>query len=338
MRRSFFPVLVAVSLFLTSTRDAASAADAPTKLFIAQGAISSNVTPLWFAKEHGIFRKYGLEVDNVFIIAGRAAQAMMAGQVAVGLIGATHVTNVVTAGGDLTMILGLQNRLDYLFIARPTVKGPEDLKGKKVAIGTPSGSASLGTYIALEHLGLNPRRDNIVLLYAGGVPERLAALRAGSVDATSLSPEFGQIVTSEGYRVLVDTGKENIPFQSSGLVVSRKFMKSNPQLVENTVRATIEGVAAIHNPANRRAVEQTLAKNLRLDKPERVEKAYLELLKELPRKPCPTLEGVASVLKLMAQHGLNPKAAQLKPEDVVEMSLCRRLDESGFIDSLYRGF
>ena len=115
-------------------------------------------------------------------------------------------------------------------------------------------------------------------------------------------------------------------------------MKANPQLIENTVRATVEGVAAIHNPANRRAVEQTLAKNLRLDKAERVEKAYLELLKELPRKPCPTLEGVASVLKLMAQHGLNPKAAQLKPEDVVEMSLCRKLDESGFIDNLYRGF
>ena len=338
MKLSPLPALLAVSLLLSSAHGAAGATEAPTKLLIAQGAISSNVTPLWVAKDHGIFRRYGLEVDNVFIIAGRAAQAMIAGQVAVGLIGATHVINVVTAGGDLTMILGLQNRLDYLFIARPSVKSAEELKGKKVAIGTPAGSASLATYVALDYLGLNPRRDNIVLLYAGGVPERLAALRAGSVEATSLSPEFGQIVTSEGYRVLVDTGQENIPFQSSGLVVSRKFMKSNPQLIENTVRAIVEGVASIHNPANKRLVEQTLAKHLRLDKPERVETAYRDLLKELPRKPCPTLAGVASVLKLMAQHGLNAKAAQLKPEDVLDMSLCRRLDESGFIDKLYQGF
>ena len=328
---------LALNLAFPSLHTTANAAESLTKLFLAQGAISNDVTPLWFAKDQGLFRKYGLDVDNVFIIAGRAAQAMLAGQVPVGLIGATHVTNAVTAGGDLTMILGLKNRLDYLFIARPSLKSPAELKGKKVAIGTPSGSASLGTYIALDYLGLNPRRDNIALVFAGGVPERLAALRSGSVEATSLSPEFGQIVTSEGYRVLVDTGKENIPFQSSGLVVTRKFMKSNPQLVENTAKAIIEGVAAIHNPENKRIVEQTIAKYLKLDKTERVEKAYADLRRELPRKPCPTLEGVASVLKLMAQHGLNPKAAQLKPEDVVEMSLCRKLDDSGFMDRLYRG-
>jgi NitT/TauT family transport system substrate-binding protein len=326
-----------VHLFVSALIPTTWSGEPSTKLLLAHGAINSNVTPLWIAKDQGLFRKYGLDVDLVFIIAGRAAQAMLAGQVTVGLVGATHVTNAVTAGGDLTMILGLQNRLDYLFISRPTIRGGEELKGKKVAIGTPSGSASLATYVALDYLGLSPRRDNIVLLQVGGVPERLAALRAGSVEATSLSPELGQVVTSEGYRVLVDTGKENIPFQSSGLVISKKFMNSHPQLVENTAKAIVEGVAYIHNPANKKIVERTIAKYLRLDKPDRVERAYQDLRKELPRKPCPTIPGVASVLKLMAQHGLNPKANQLSPEDVLDMSLCRRLDESGFMDRLYPG-
>lgn len=307
-------------------------------MLFAYGAISNNVTPLWIARDQGFLRKYGIEADLVFIIAGRAAQAMLAGQVALGLVGATHVTNAVTGGGDLTMVLGLQNRLDYLFVSRPTIRNAEDLKGKKVAIGTPSGSASLATYVALDHLGLVPRRDNIVLLGVGGVPERMAALRAGSVEATSLSPEFSQVVTSEGYRVLLDTGKENIPFQSSGLVTSRKLMKSNPQLVENMAKAIIEGVAFIHNPSNKKTVEATLAKYLRLDRAERVEKAYLDLRKELPRKPCPTLEGVDSVLKLMAQHGLNAKATQLRPEEVADTSLCKRLDDNGFMDRLYQGW
>src|SRR5438128_7314659 len=119
------------------------------------------------------------------------------------------------------MILALQHTLDYLSTAGPRIKSAEELKGKKVAIGTPSGSASLATYVALDYLGLNPRRDNIVLLGIGGVPERLSALRSGSVDATSLSPEFGQIVVSEGYRILLNTAKENVPFQSSGMVVVR---------------------------------------------------------------------------------------------------------------------
>jgi ABC-type nitrate/sulfonate/bicarbonate transport system substrate-binding protein len=261
---------------------------------------------------------------------------MLAGQVPVGLVGATHVTNAVTGGGDLVMILGLQNTLDYLFIARPTIKSGEELKGKKVAIGTPAGSASLATYVALDHLGLIPRRDNIVLLGIGGVPERLGALRSGSVEATSLSPEFGQVVVSEGYRVLVDTGKENVPFQSSGMVVSRSFMRSNPQLVENLAKATVEGVAFVHKPSNKEIVLKSLARNLRLDKPDRLEKAYENLVGEVPKKPCPSIEGVASVLKLMAQHGLNAKATQVKPEEIADLSLCKKFEESGFFRSLYR--
>jgi NitT/TauT family transport system substrate-binding protein len=323
--------LAAVGILLAAAAPRAWPAEQPTKLFVAQGAISNDVTPMWFAKDRGIFRKYNLDIDNVFIIAGRAAQAMLAGQVPVGLIGATHVTNAVTAGGDLTMVLGMKNRLDYLFVARPTIKSGADLKGKKVGIGTPSGSASLGTYVALDFLGLVPRRDNITLLGIGGNPERLAALRSGSIDATSLAPEMGPQLKEEGYRVLVDEVKENIPFQSAGVVLSRKYMKANPVIVENFVKAIVESVAAIHNPENKRIVEQTIAKNLKLDKPDRAEKAYLDLIAGLPRKPCPSLEGIASVLKLMAQHGINPKAAQLKPEDVADMSFCNRLEETGFM-------
>ncbi|HWO41659.1 MAG TPA: ABC transporter substrate-binding protein [Candidatus Eisenbacteria bacterium] len=327
-------VAVTLSLCLTMSTSATLAAEGG-KILLAHGAISANVAPLWLAKEQGFFRKYGLDVDLVFIIAGRATQAMLAGQVPVGLVGATHVTNAITGGGDLVMILGLQNTLDYLFIARPTIRGPEDLKGRKVAIGTPAGSASLATYVALDHLGLNPRRDNIVLLGIGGVPERLGALRSGSVEATSLSPEFGQIVVSEGYRVLVDTGKENIPFQSSGIVVSRSFMRSNAGLVENLAKAIVEGTAFAHRPANKEIVIKSLARNLRLDKADRLERAYRGLLGELPKRPCPTMDGIASVLRLMAQHGLNPKALLVKPEEVADLSLCRRFEETGFFNLVH---
>lgn len=307
----------------------------PVKVLMAYGAISNNTEPLWIAREQGIYRKYGIDAEQVFIIAGRAMQAMLAGQVPVATVGATHVVNANTAGGDFVMILGMQNSLDYLFIARPNIKSAEDLKGKKIAIGTPAGSASVATYVALDYLGLNPRRDNIVLLGVGGVPERLGALRAGSVEATSLSPEFGQVVVSEGYRVLLNTAKENVPFQSSGLVVSRSFIKSNPQLVENLVKATVEGVAFVHRPGNKEIVLKSLARNLRLSKPDQVEKAYQNLIAELPKKPCPTMAGVASVIRLMAQHGLNAKASQVKPEDVADMSYCKRLEDGGFFKSLY---
>jgi hypothetical protein len=66
-----------------------------------------------------------------------------------------------------------------------------------------------------------------------------------------------------------------------------------------------------------------------------VEKAYQGLVAVLPKKPCPSMEGVASMLKLMAQHGLNAKASQVKPEDVGDLSYCKKFEESGFFKSLY---
>jgi ABC-type nitrate/sulfonate/bicarbonate transport system substrate-binding protein len=328
-------VLAFLCAGLISISLAAPLGAAETKVLIAHGAISNNVEPLWIAKEQGIFRKYGIDAELIFIIAGRAMQAMLAGQVPVGFVGGTHVVNANTGGGDFAMILGLENRLDYLFLAKSTIKSAGDLKGKKVAIGTPAGSASLATYVALDHLGLVPRRDNIVLLGVGGVPERMAALRSGSVDATSLSPEIGQQVVGEGYHVMVDLGKENVQFQSSGLVVSRDLIKSNRDLIENIAKATVEGVAFIHKPANKEIVLKSLGRNLRLNKPQQMETAYQGLVAALPKKPCPSIEGMTAVIKLMAQYGINPKAAQLKPDEQLDLSFCKKFEESGFFKSLY---
>jgi ABC-type nitrate/sulfonate/bicarbonate transport system substrate-binding protein len=137
--------------------------------------------------------------------------------------------------------------------------------------------------------------------------------------------------------VLLDLVKENIPFQSSGLVTTKRFMKGNPQLVENVAKAIIEAIAFMHNPKNKQGVVSSIAKNLRIDKPDRLERAYQNVVQELPRKPCPTTQGVNSVLKIMAQYGLNTKALELKPEDVIDLSLCKKLDDSGFMERVYQG-
>ena len=327
-------LLLLLACFLVLRAVEPHAAEAPARFPLVYGAMSGNTVPLWLAKEQGLFRKYGLDPQLIFIIAGRAAQAMLSGEINIGVIGATHVTNAVTSGGDMTMLLGLETKLDYFLVTHPSIQSAEGLKGKKVAIGTPAGTASLAAYVGLDYMGLVPRRDNITLMGVGAPTDRLAALLAGGVDAISVSPEVAHVATNQGYRVLLDLAKENVPFQSAGLVTSRKFMRSNPQFVENVARAVVEGVAFARNPANKKAVLQSLAKNLRLDKPDILEKSY-QRVDGLPRKPCPDLQGVASVLKLLTQHGLNPKAAQLKTEDIVDMSLCKKFDESGFMDGRY---
>jgi ABC-type nitrate/sulfonate/bicarbonate transport system substrate-binding protein len=143
-----------------------------------------------------------------------------------------------------------------------------------------------------------------------------------------------QVVLQQGFPMLFDLGKANVPYQASGLVTSRKYMRANPLIVENLAKAIIEGVAFLLNPANKRSVVESIARNLRLDRPDRLESAYRAIADAIPRKPCPNLAGIASVLKLMAQHGINPKATELKPEDIADLSLCRKLEESGFFARL----
>jgi ABC-type nitrate/sulfonate/bicarbonate transport system substrate-binding protein len=324
----------AAFLLITFLLNSSIAAESPTKFMFAYGAIGGNAMPLWIAKEQGIFRKYNLDPQLIYIIAGRAMQSMLAGDIQFGLLGATHVTNAVTAGGDMAMLLGMEDKLNYFLNVRPGIKSADDLKGKKVGIGTPSGSLALATYVGLDHLGLVPRRDRITLLNTGSTPERMSALFAGSIDAAFFNPEVEQIVLQQGFPILLDLGKENVPFQASGLVASRKYMRGNPLIVENLAKAVIEGVAFVQNPANKKIVVDSIARNLRLDRPDRLERAYRSIAETIPRKPCPTLPGIASVLKLMTQHGLNPKAAELKAEDIADVSLCKKLDDSGFFARL----
>jgi len=301
------------------------AAESVSKAFFAYGAINAYMTSIWIAKEQGFFRKHNVEVEPVFIIATQAAQAMLAGEVQVGLIGPTHVVNAVVAGGDMVMIMGNQNKVRYQLVAHPSIKRAEDLKGKKVGIGASmAGLATLAAIMALEHIGLNPRRDNITLLPTGAEPLRLAAVKSGVTQATVIAPEISKAAISEGYPVLVDIAKLNIPFQASGLVTMRKILRSDPQMVERVGRATVDSIQFIVNPANKTRVVQSIMKNLKVTDRERVETVYGELVEEFPRSICPTVPGVRSIMKLMVDLGINPKAAQLKVEDVVDLTLCKR--------------
>ena len=69
----------------------------------------------------------------------------------------------------------------------------------------------------------------------------MSALFAGGIDAAFFNPEVEQIVVQQGFPMLFDLGKANVPFQSSGLVTSRKYIRNNPQVIENLAKAVIEG-------------------------------------------------------------------------------------------------
>ena len=65
-------------------------------------------------------------------------------------------------------------------------------------------------------------------------------------------------------------------------------------------------------------------------------KSYDELSSDekFPPKQYPTLEGLKTIIDPLAEADAKAKAA--KPEDFVDMSFIRELEQSGYIDSLYK--
>jgi ABC-type nitrate/sulfonate/bicarbonate transport system substrate-binding protein len=323
MRRKV--ISATILLLVAWTSGSLWAAESMSKALFAYGAINAYMTSTWIAKEQGFFRKHNVDVQPVFIIATQAAQAMLAGEVQVGLIGPTHIVNAVAAGGDMVMIMGNQNKVRYQLVAHPSIKRPEDLKGKKVGIGASmAGLATLAAIMSLEHLGLNSRRDNITLLPTGPEPARLAAVKAGTTQATVIAPEISQAAIAEGFPVLVDMAKLNIPFQASGMAVLRKTLRSEQVMLDRVGRATVDAIRFIGTPSNKNVVVQSVMKNLKISDQAKAETVYADLVEDLPRSICPTVPGVRSIMKLMTEFNINPKASQVKVEDVVDLTLCKR--------------
>ena len=187
--------------------------------------------------------------------------------------------------------------------------------------------------LALEELGLEPKRDNISFLTIGDPVTIGHALEAGRIDAAVLDPALSRRLASKGFTQFIDLAKTDASFPGLGLGVTRTYLDQQPATLEKVVRALIEGLAFVQLPANKPVALKILMKQLRLTDAHAAEEGYQDHLLTLNRKPYPSLAGLRAAQRLMAQQ--NPKIAALKVEDLADPRFVRQLDESGFIDRLY---
>ncbi len=152
MRRQSF-VLAFVILILCSALDNLNAQEKLNFVYISPNAGSSSV--LWVAKEMGIFKKHGLDV-NVIYIEGtpKALMALFAGELQLVAGTGPAVASAKVRGADATMIMGLEVFLPYYLVAASGIKGVEDLKGKVGANHSAATSADFAMRLGLRHIGL----------------------------------------------------------------------------------------------------------------------------------------------------------------------------------------
>ena len=303
---------------------------------IAVSTATPHNTPLWVAKDKKIFDKHGLDVQLIFVSGGSlAAQMLAAGEIEVAAGAPAALVNLIAGGEKIVMFLGVSNTSPFTLIGQPGLKNAADLRGKRLGTARFGGSSHLSALIALEHLGLNPKRDNITILQTGLYPERMGALEAKALDAAMLQRLATKLMVAKGYTPLLNLNQAKIPYQNTVLAARRDFVTGRARLAESFKRAVVEGYGYVFNKENKQSVKEVIARNLRLAKADAAEDFYLEALEELDRKPYPTLEGTRAVIKYVAEQ--NPKVAGIKAEEMIDSSLLKNLENEGFFDKVYAG-
>lgn len=284
----------------------------------------------WIAKEAGIFKKHGLDVELIFINGStRGVQSLISGDVTFTQAVGTAAINGRLAGGDIAIINSLTNTLPYYIFGKPEIKSPEDLRGRSAAMHIPGTAADFALRLALKGVGLSLK--DIKGVTVGGGPARVAAVATGQLDFT-VGPE-GEKIRGEqaGLKVVIDMAKINIPFQFTCTVAPKRIIRENPDATRRVVWALAEAVHYFKtNKEGTIRVMQKYTRGASRDFLEPVWEAQKALLVE---DTYPTLEGLRNTLEIQAT--LDPKAAKAKAEDFVDLRFVDELKKSGFIDQLY---
>ena len=237
-------------------------------------------------------------------------------------------------GSDLVYVAGGMATLDFILLSQPEIKTPELLRGGIIGLASIRGASLVATEFALEKLGLKPK--DVKYIVVGGTPERLIALRNKQLQATLLSPPTSIVAERQGFRQLADVGALGLPFLHNGIATSRRYIRDNADIVKRYVKAQIESVHLMKT--DRKTSVAVLAKYLRQTKSREVLERSYELSvtdQKYPRKQYPTLRGIQTVLDAIADD--NPKAKAARPQDFVDARFVKELDDSGYIDGLYKG-
>jgi NitT/TauT family transport system substrate-binding protein len=323
-----------ISLLFALSASALAQSAKPHQLRLAVSTATPHNTPLWVAKDKKIFDKYGLDVQLIFVMGGAlVTQMLAAGEIQIAANAPAALLGLVAGGEKIAMFIGISNTSPFTLISQPSIKAAADLKGKRLGTARFGGSSHVSALIALDHLRLDLKRDNIVLLQTGLDPERMAALEQKGLDAAMLQRLATKTMLAKGYTQLLNLNQAKIPYQNTVLASRRDYMTSNAKSFESFTRAVVEGYAYVFNKENKQAVKEVIAKNLRLPNADAAEDFYLEAQEELDRKPYPTLEGTRTVIKFVAEQ--NPKVASVKAEDIIDLSWLKKLDDEGFFKKVY---
>ncbi len=294
-------------------------------------ATGSFLVLLEIAREQALFEKLGIDVRPV--PARGATVPRLSEEVPLGLIGGPAALLQVADGADLRLIATLSTtNLSGHLVARPGIKTAQDLRGKRLGVRVIGAGLWISTVLALQQLGLDPKRDDITLVPVGSPVQILRALESGEIDGALTAAAQSRELEGKGFAVLLRDYPADITSYDGVLVARPEFATSNADMIESVTTALIEALAFALAERNQPEVMRAFKSALNITEAT----TAAQNLRELRRKPYPRLDTLKRMQRIMGTH--DRRVLDVALERLIDDRFVRGLDESGAIDKIYHHY
>jgi ABC-type nitrate/sulfonate/bicarbonate transport system substrate-binding protein len=231
-------VLVALALFDAQALPAAARDLERVRVGYSVGGLIP--FPVIVARENHLFEPLGLDVELINIPPTLAVTALVSGDLQYVIFAGTTL-NAAVRGLPVKLVMVYNDRPLFSLMAKPEIHSLKDLKGKVLGIASLTSGESFLSRRLLKEAGVDPERE-VTLRIIGNTPERLAALRSGLVDATTLTVPVDIQAEKLGLTRLAFMG-ELLESISGGLGVSDRWIQQKPDQIKKMVTGVFRGMA-----------------------------------------------------------------------------------------------
>jgi NitT/TauT family transport system substrate-binding protein len=323
--------VVALTLAWFGSQNVARAADAE-KLNVFYSSIAATSMVTWIPKEAGIYKKYGLDVNLIYVVGAQAIATLISGDAHIGQGSGAAAVLSRLSGSNVTIIGTPVNVIQMSLVTTPDIKRPQDLKGKTLGVSRFGSLTDLGLRKAVSEFHLDPAND-IKVIQTGGVPEVLLYMQQGVIKGGLVSSPTLEKAKDLGYKEVLNLAEINYRYPSTALLTTDSFIKSRPQTVNRFLKATVEGIK--YAKANPDFTVRLLGKHTRLTDMNLLQGAFKSTVMLFRDAPAVTRAEMESVLEAIGTQ--NAKAKGADPKQFYDPFPLEQLAREGFIkESLQR--
>lgn len=306
-------------------------ASAQERLKIAYSSADASNAVWFIALDAGMYRKYGLDVELIFIQSSTmSVSTLVSGDIQVANSSGGAVASAVVGGANLVMSACYINTLPYELIVQESVKSAEDLKGKSVGISRVGSASDVAARALIKGLGLEPVKD-VPIIQVGGPSERAAAFKSGRIVGFPSPPGTIHLAKGMPHRIMISTAdfQKRFDFPYICSTTTKAYLTSNRETMSKLTMALIEATHFLKT--RKQETMKLIAKYTRQNNPQFLESSWAANVKLHDRVPLVTREGTEVQIK---EALARKPGATLRVEDMVDDSIVRELEKSGFIDKI----